>query len=59
MCGFLNMETAEELNVAAMVSGVKLFEEPLKAKVKVATSKAKIKGINLGMKGEEALKLLA
>jgi uncharacterized protein YunC (DUF1805 family) len=59
MCGFLNMDTAEKLNVAAaMVSGVKSFEDVLKAEVKAATSKARMKGINVGMKGEDALKLL-
>jgi uncharacterized protein YunC (DUF1805 family) len=59
MCGFLNMEAAEKLNVAAaMVSGVKSFEDVLNAEVKAATSKARMKGINVGMKGEEALRLL-
>jgi uncharacterized protein YunC (DUF1805 family) len=59
MCGFLNMDSAERLNVAAaMVSGVKSFEDVLKAEVKAATSKARMKGISVGMKGEEALKLL-
>ncbi len=59
MCGFLNIEAAEKLNVAAaMVSGVKSFEDVLKAVVKAATTKAKMKGIIAGMKGEDALKLL-
>jgi uncharacterized protein YunC (DUF1805 family) len=59
MCGFLNIEAAEKLNVtAAMVSGVKNFEDVLRAEVKATTSKAKMKGITAGMKGEEALKLL-
>jgi uncharacterized protein YunC (DUF1805 family) len=59
MCGFLNIDAAEKLNVAAaMVSGVKSFEDVLKAKVKAATSKARMKGVSMGMKGEEALKLL-
>jgi uncharacterized protein YunC (DUF1805 family) len=59
MCGFLNIDAAERLNVAAaMVSGVKSFEDVLKAEVKAATSKAKSKGISVGMKGEKALKLL-
>jgi uncharacterized protein YunC (DUF1805 family) len=59
MCGFLNMNAAEKLNVAAaMVSGVKSFEDVLKAEVKAVTSKARMKGVNVGMKGEEALKLL-
>lgn len=59
MCGFLNTDAAEKLNVAAvMVSGVKSFEDVLKAEVKAVTTKAKMKGISVGMKGEEALKLL-
>jgi uncharacterized protein YunC (DUF1805 family) len=59
MCGFLNIDAAEKLNVAAaMVSGVKTFEEVLKAEIKAVTSKAKMKGFKVGMKGEEALKLL-
>jgi len=59
MCGFLNTEAAEKLNVtAAMVSRVKTFEDVLKAEIKAATTKAKIKGITVGMKGEEAIRLL-
>jgi len=57
MCGFLNMEAAERLGVtAAMVSGVKTFEDVLNAQVKAATTKAKDVGIEAGMKGAEALK---
>lgn len=59
MCGFLNIDAAEKLNVAAaMVSGVKTFEDVLKAEIKAATSKARLRGVIVGMKGEEALKLL-
>jgi len=59
MCSFLNMDTAEKLNVtAAMVSGVKNFDDVLRAEIKAVTSKAKIKGIRIGMKGKEAVKLL-
>ncbi len=59
MCGFLNMDTAEKMNVAAaMVSGVRNFDDILGAEIKAATSKAQIKGIRLGMKGKEAIKLL-
>lgn len=57
MCGFLNMEAAERLGVvAAMVSGVKTFEDVLNAQVKAATSKAKNLGVEAGMKGSDALK---
>ena len=59
MCAFLNIDAAEKLNVAAaMVSGVKTFEDVLKAEIKAATSKARLRGVIVGMKGEEALKLL-
>lgn len=59
MCGFLNMEAAERLGVAAaMVSGVKSFDDVLNAEVKAATSKAKDLGVDVGMKGAEALKKL-
>jgi len=57
MCGFLNIEAAEKHGVAAaMVSGVKTFEDVLNAQVKVATTKAKNSGVEAGMKGSEALK---
>ncbi|MDH5448601.1 MAG: DUF1805 domain-containing protein [Candidatus Bathyarchaeota archaeon] len=59
MCGFLNVDVAERLGVtAAMVSGVKTFDDVLDAEVKAVTSKAKMKGIKQGMKGREAVKLL-
>ncbi len=56
MCGFLNIEAAERLGVAAaMVSGIKTFEDVLNAEVKAATTKAKSLGIQPGMRGAEAL----
>jgi uncharacterized protein YunC (DUF1805 family) len=56
MCGFLNMEAAERLGAtAAMVSGVKTFEDVLNAQVKATTTKAKDLGVEAGMKGSEAL----
>ncbi len=59
MCGFLNVEAAEKLNVtAAMVTGVKGFDDVFKAQVKAVTSKAESKGIKVGMKGKDAVKLL-
>ncbi len=59
MCGFLNIDAAEKVDVAAaMVSGVKTFDDVLEAGIKAVTSKAKRKGIKVGMKGEEAVKLL-
>jgi uncharacterized protein YunC (DUF1805 family) len=57
MCGFLNIDAAEKLGVAAaMVSGVKTFEDVLNAEVKATTTKAKNSGVNSEMKGVEALK---
>jgi uncharacterized protein YunC (DUF1805 family) len=57
MCGFLNVEAAEKASAsAAMVSGVKTFEDVLNAEVKATTSKAKSMGVELGMKGADALK---
>ncbi len=59
MCGFLNVDAAERLSVtAAMVSGVKTFDDVLDAEVKAVTSKAEAVGIRRGMKGREAVKLL-
>lgn len=59
MCGFLNVEVAEKLNVtAAMVRGVRNFDDVLEAEVKAATSRAERKGIRVGMKGKDAVKLL-
>jgi len=57
MCGFLNIESAEKLSVAAaVVSGVKTFDDVLNGQVKSATSKAKNLGVEVGMKGIDALK---
>jgi len=58
-CGFINIDVAEKLNVAAaIVTGVKSFEDVLNAEIKAVSSKAQTKGIKVGMKGEEAVKLL-
>ncbi len=59
MCGFLNMDVAEELNVAAAtVSGVRNFDDVMEAKVRAVTSKAERKGIRAGMTGRDAIRLL-
>jgi len=58
-CGFLNMDAAEKLNVtAAMVSGVKNFNDVLNAEVRATTSKAQAHSIKVGMKGKDALERL-
>lgn len=60
MCGFLNVEIAEKLGVAAaVVSGVKTFEDVMNGQVKALTSKAKSLGVEVGMKGTNALKLMS
>jgi uncharacterized protein YunC (DUF1805 family) len=57
MCGFLNVEAAERSGAAAaMVSGVKTFEDMLNGQVKAVTVKAKDLGVEALMKGSEALK---
>lgn len=59
MCGFLNVEAAERLAVtAAVVTGVKTFDDILNGQVKAVTSKARSLGIDVGMKGADALKRL-
>ncbi|MFB0514205.1 MAG: YunC family protein [Candidatus Bathyarchaeia archaeon] len=58
-CGFINIDAAEKLNVAAAtVTGVKSFNDILNAEVKAVTSRAQTKGVRVGMKGKEAVKLL-
>ncbi len=57
MFGFLNIESTEKLSVAAaVVSGVKTFEDVLNGQVKAVTSKAKNLGVEVGMIGADALK---
>jgi len=57
MCGFLNVDVAEKLSIAAAtVSGVKNFEDVLDGEVKAVTSKAKNLGVDVRMKGADALK---
>jgi len=59
MCGFLNVDAAERLGVAAaVVSGVKNFDDVLNAEIKAVTSKAGSFGVRVGMRGAEALKVL-
>jgi uncharacterized protein YunC (DUF1805 family) len=57
-CGFLNIEAAEKLGVAAaLVSSVKTFNDVLNAEVKDTTSKAQALGMKTGIKGKDAIKL--
>jgi uncharacterized protein YunC (DUF1805 family) len=58
-CGFINMDAAERLGLAAaMVSGVKTFDDVLNEDIKAATTKAQIQGVKVGLKGKDAIKLL-
>ena len=56
MCGYLNMEAAEKLGAAAaVVSGVKTFEDVLNAEIKAVTSKAKELGVEPGKKVKDVI----
>ena len=60
MCGFLNLEAAEKLSVAAaVVSGVKSFDDVLDGQIKAVTSKARSLGAEVGMKGSDVLKVMS
>lgn len=57
MCGYLNLEAAENLkDAAAVVTGVKTIDELLEKKVVRVSSQAKRLGVRIGMSGREALK---
>ncbi|MBC7112929.1 MAG: YunC family protein [Candidatus Methanomethyliales bacterium] len=58
-CGYLNTEVAERLGLAAaIVGGVKNFEEMLEKPVTYSTRKAIELGVKPGMSGRDALNLL-
>ncbi len=49
MCGYLNIEAAEKFgSAAAIVSGVKTFDDVLNASIQAATTKAKQLGLEPG-----------
>lgn len=49
MCGYLNLEVAERLGLAAAtVTGVKSFEDVLNSQIKGATSRAEALGLRTG-----------
>jgi len=59
-CGYFSIETANKLgDVMATVSGVKTFKDMLNATIISASEKAREMGIVAGMKGRDAVKLLA
>lgn len=60
MCGYLNIDVAERLGAAAaIVSGVKSFEDVLNAEIKVATSKGSSLGLRPGKVVKDVLGVLA
>ncbi|TEU09657.1 DUF1805 domain-containing protein [Candidatus Bathyarchaeota archaeon] len=60
MCGYLNIDAAESLGAtAAVVSGVKSFEDVLNAEIKVSTTKAKALGLEPGRVVRDVIGVLA
>lgn len=56
MCGYLNIETANKLGIAAgMVRGVSTVSDLLEAKIVALSDAALAKGASVGMSGREAL----
>lgn len=59
MCGYLNLEVAEKLGLAAaIVSGVSSFEDVFGAEVKAATSAARALGVEQGRVVRDVIHLL-
>jgi uncharacterized protein YunC (DUF1805 family) len=55
-CGYLNIETFNKTGeAAAIVTGVKTYEDMVKAKVIAVSNAARAAGIEIGMSGEDAL----
>ena len=60
MCGYLNIDAAESLGAtAAVVSGVKSFEDVLDAEIKTSTTKAKALGLEPGRVVRDVIGALA
>jgi uncharacterized protein YunC (DUF1805 family) len=60
MCGYLNIDAAERLGAAAaIVSGVKSFEDVLNAEIKAATNKGTSLGLLLGKVVKDVIGVLA
>ncbi len=59
-CGYFSLEALDKIgDAAAIVKGVKDFDQMLSAKVAVVSEKAKALGVAEGMSGKEALLLMA
>ncbi len=54
-CGYIDASACGEDEACAIVSGVKIPEDVLKATVKAVSSKAADLGVKVGMSGAEAL----
>jgi uncharacterized protein YunC (DUF1805 family) len=60
MCGYLNVDVAERLGAAAaIVSGVKTFDDVLNAEIKAATSKGNALGLLPGKVVKNVIDALA
>lgn len=59
MCGYLNMNTANKLgDIAGKVTGVKTYEDMLKATVIEVSENAKKEGLTEGMNAQDFLQSL-
>ena len=57
-CGYINCETCNKTGEAcAVVTGVKTHAEMLNAEIKAVSTEAARLGVQIGMKGEEALEI--
>jgi len=55
-CGYINVETCNKIGEACgIVTGVKNHDEMLNAEVKAVSAEAARLGVQVGMKGKEAL----
>lgn len=57
-CGYINIETCNKTGEAcAIVTGVKTYEEMLTAEVRAVSPEAGKLGVQVGIKGREALEI--
>ena len=59
-CGFFDLATFEQFGIpAAKVTGISTIEDLLKGSVSATTPAAVLRGVNPGMSGEEAVRILS
>ncbi|HJK18594.1 MAG: YunC family protein [Candidatus Methanocorpusculum faecipullorum] len=59
-CGFFDLAAFEKFGIpAAKVTGISTIEDLLKGSVSAATPAAVLRGVNPGMSGEEAVRILS